>query len=483
MDGTQEAAASTSPEPGAVEVSLTRLLQAFVAGSLVLGYLVTASFFPGHQGREYALLSLVSAVASALFVASAMKESPTRILRIMLLVVFCLGYYAQFFWLVVDRNVDRDLAAVTAANLHPEAMLDVFRETTWSFAGLAALAIGMDRIPWGRRPLPPVSPAAGARIGKLAIVVAAVLLVLILPVMAAENIGLMAARPPQLPFRIAGWSIYGLRMLVPGLFLLAAATGEKIEGSNLLRAAVIGLVVAGVGDMLITTSKSSLVLAFIRLLLLMQLMGTLSRPRLQMVVVAMAVLALLFPFFGALRTARVYGLGGAEAVRAAREDRDRNVESILDLIRPSVMRVSGAAALLPLIELDPIPAVAAAGFVSPIGISAYITVAVYGHEPGAPAAEAPGLLGWFHLAGGKDFVLPGVLVLLLLVELLWRIVWVVPLISRDVVLTLLAAFLLTVITDGVIESIGLPLLVIAGTAVGLEVVARFGLREPAAGDV
>ncbi len=110
--------------------------------------------------------------------------------------------------------------------------------------------------------------------------------------------------------------------------------GERIDRSHLLRSAVIGLVVAGAGDMLVTTSKASLVLAGVRLLLLMQVMGTLSRARLQIAGVALVALALMFPFFAALRAARVYGLGGAEAVRAASEDRPRDRESVADRFVP-----------------------------------------------------------------------------------------------------------------------------------------------------
>ena len=475
MSDSAKALEAEVPHGGAAEVPVARVIQVFLAGTLLLGYLATESFFPGHFGREYAVLSLVSVAASALFVASAMKETPSRILRIMVLVVFCVGYYAQFYWLIADPRIDQDLAPVMAANLHPEAMLAVFREMTWTFAGLVALATVMDRVPWRRAAVPAVGPVAAVRIGRTAVATAVVLLAIILPVMEAENIAVMAAKGPELPFRIAGWMVYGLRMLVPGLFLLSAAMGEKVERSHLIRAAILGLIVAGVGDMLVTTSKASLALAFVRILLLMQISGTLSRPRLQMVGVGVVVVALLFPFFGALRMARFQGLSGAEAVRAAREDKDRTSESILDSIRPAVLRVSGANTLLPLISLDPLPAVAAAGFVGPVGISAYITVAVYGHEPGAPAAEAPGLLGWFHLAVGEGLVVPGVLLLMLLLEILWGVAWSLPLVSRDVVLALLAAHLLIVVTDGVIESIGLPLLVIAGTAAGLEVLARIVL--------
>ena len=477
MAGTSPASDVASPGSGLEAVSPTRLLQVAAAGCLVLGYLATASYFPGHLGREYALLSLVSIVAAALFVASAMKNLPTQVLRVMVLVVFVLGYYGQFYWLIADPRAEQDLAEVMTANLHADAMLDVFRETTWSFAGLALLASVMDRIPQRRRALPAVSAAAATRIGRTAVLVAWGLLAIILPVMAAENIGLMAAKGPELPFRIAGWMVYSLRALVPGLFLLAAAMGERIDRSHLLRSAVIGLVVAGAGDMLVTTSKASLVLAGVRLLLLMQVMGTLSRARLQIAGVALVALALMFPFFAALRAARVYGLGGAEAVRAASEDRPRDRESVADLIRPAVMRISGSNTLLPLIALEPIPAVAVAGFVSPIGITSYVTVAVYGHPPDAPAAEAPGLVGWFHLAGGLPFVVLGIPAFVLLIELLWRTVWYVPLLSRDVALALFGAYLLTVVTDGVIEGVGLPLLVLAGTAVALELIARYGLRE------
>ena len=475
MESAPQAIETPGSRGGLAAVPMVRVLQAGVALAMLLGYLVTASFFSGHLARDYALLSLVSILASIPLVASGTRDGPARIFRVMVLVVFFVGYYGQFYWLIADPTVETDLAEVMTANLHPEAMLDVFRETTWSFAGFALVSLAMDRIPWNRRPAPPVGPAAARRIGVLALGAAFALTAVILPVMAFESIAVMAAKGPELPFRIAGWMVYGLRMLVPGLFLLAIAMGERVRNSRMVLVAIAGLVLAGAGDMLVTTSKASLALAFVRILLLLFLLGTLTRARLQLAAVAIVVMAALFPFFSALRMARFQGLSTTEAVREAREDRGRD-DSPLSRIRPAVLRVSGANTLLPLIALDPIPAVAAAGFVTPVGISAYITVAVYGHQPGAPAAEAPGLLGWFHLALGKQYAFVGVLLLLVALELLWRVAWVLPLLSREVVLALLGGFLLTVVTDGVIESIGLPLLVIAGTTVAVEVLARVGAR-------
>ncbi len=140
------------------------------------------------------------------------------------------------------------------------------------------------------------------------------------------------------------------------------------------------------------------------------------------------------------------------------------------------MRISGSNTLLPLIALEPIPAVAVAGFVSPIGITSYVTVAVYGHPPDAPAAEAPGLVGWFHLAGGLPFVVLGIPAFVLLIELLWRTVWYVPLLSRDVALALFGAYLLAVTRRG--DRGGRTSIARArrdGGRAGL--IARYGLRE------
>lgn len=462
---------------GTLTVSPVTLLQIALGACLLLGYLATASFFDDRMGREYAVLTAVSIAAAAAFVASAMHDTPVRILRIMVLTVFLVGYYLQFYWLIVDPRVGQDLTDAMLANLQPAAMLDVFREATWTFAALAVLATVLDRVPVRRRALPKVPDEAAARIARNAVFAAAALLLVILPVMASQNIGLMGEKAPELPFRIAGWSIYGLRMLVPGLFLLVVAMGERLGGSRLLYIGLGGLVLAGVADMLITTSKASLVLAFIRVLLLLLLTGGLTRPRLQLGAVALVGVALLFPAFAVLRAARLEGLSAADAIDLTREGGDRSLLSLVDTVRPSVMRVSGADTLLPLVTMDPVPEVALAGFVSPIGISSYITVVVHGRPLDARTADAPGLLGWFHLALGRNLVVPGVLLLLLLLELAWRATCVVPFVSRDVVLTLLAGFLLTVLADGIIESIVLPLVVIAGTAVALETLVRLTLRR------
>ncbi len=131
----------------------------------------------------------------------------------MVLIVFVLGYYSQFYWLIVDPR-GKDLPDVMGEPCSPGQCWTSSGRRRGSFAGLALLASSRTGSPTAGGPAGGEGGAA-ARIGRPAVLVAWGLLAIILPVMAAENIGLMAAKGPELPFRIAGWMVYSLRALSP----------------------------------------------------------------------------------------------------------------------------------------------------------------------------------------------------------------------------------------------------------------------------
>jgi hypothetical protein len=428
--------------------------------------------FTAHQRAEVLLLGLISAAATRLFTAWLRRGGPLALLRWVVFSLLVAGYPLQLYWLVLDPDVALVAHGAVTDALSPDRLLQAFWLSTGSLLVAAVLANLLDAVPV-RRPRGE-APDPSAQAGRLALAGALLLAPPLLWVMATYRIGVMGGDLVVLPYRLAGWTIWTVRVLVPALLLFAAFAGERLGRPALTRTALAAILAVAALDLLTTTSKAGLVMAFLQPLLLFAFMGRLDRRRMQFAALALAGLAALFPLFTALRWERVSGADVTAALDAVRAGRAGD-DALLGLLRPAGLRLTGVAYLLPALpHPGPRPDLVLEGFSGGFGVSRFASETVFGHDRDFSSRMAPGLLGWFYLAGGRWAVLPGLVLFLCVIEGLWRLLLYLRLRTGPVALAMLAAFLLTVLSDGVLEAMALPLAALAATTAGLELLARLG---------
>jgi hypothetical protein len=291
--------------------------------------------------------------------------------------------------------------------------------------------------------------------------------------MAAFDIGLMGSDTHfTTSYRLAGWCVYGLRVLVPILSLVAIRVGEALESRVVGGAGLVVLAGSAVGDFLVTTSKGALLFALARYVVLMIVLGRFTAGRVRTAVAVGAAVALSFPLLNAVRYERLEGSDAASAIQRARHESGDAREDLVALARPAVMRISGIGAMLPLVhEGRVLPELALAGFVGGPSIGLY-TTRLYGYGSNEGTSFAPGLLGWMYVACGPDWMPLGLCAFLLVLELIWRILYGLRLWTRPEAVTMVTLFAVALLNDGVIEKATFSALAIVASVCATEVVAR-----------
>jgi len=299
--------------------------------------------------------------------------------------------------------------------------------------------------------------------------------------MAVFNVGLVGYAQ-NLPFRLAGFVLNSHRTLIPGLALTAAMLASG-AGQRRWYGVAIALFIAGaVTDTLVTTTRAALLVAAIRFVIFELARGTLSRRHLAVGALIVVAAGSAFPFITRLRLERAGGATAwGEALGAAGEARDEpdaDADPVEAALLPVAMRFAGGGALVPIIDhgVQVDTATVVDGLLGGPGITGYTTRQVFGYPSTDAIGIAPSLLGWLFLADGERGQRVGIIVITVLMELLWSLLASSRLLVRPVVLALVGGQLFQVVSEGTLESIGLPAAVTIASAVILEILLRRAAR-------
>jgi hypothetical protein len=445
-----------------------------LSGGIFGGYWLTVDWLPGYLQFAYTANTIASAGACALFVRSLLRNGPLRIVRVVVFAIFYIGYYVQCWWIILDDRLYEagPVYAVVAGAATPDLIAAAYQCTALSFFASAVLCTLLDLWPLHIPTAKAISSRIAKRVATRALFLGGVLTALILPTMWSLNIGVMGAeQTAPLSFRLAGWCIYGIRLFVPALLLLAILSSEWLTGRTVQRVALAVYALGAIGDLAVTTSKATVIVALLRYVILMAIIGRLNHSRLRAAVVICAVSATLFPFIMAMRWERASGIGVASAIDIA--SRAHAETSPVPALRPILMRFTGFGELLPLLRAGRVqPGLAVSGMLGGASIGAYTTVSVFGYGATDAMGVAPGLLGWLYVATGETWLPLSVCLVLLLLEVLWRSMYRSGLWSRPVALALIASLGVPLLIDGVFEDARIPALILTFSIAVLEGIVR-----------
>jgi len=450
----------------------------------IVGYITTVDFFPRIDQSRYLGASLLAAAAWALFARSLRGPMMLVLPRWILFFVLMAGHYLQAYWLMLDTEQlsgsVEEVSPFLADAIEPKLMLTVFDQATYALAAVAVLLAVLDLIPTRSVEAPPVPRRARGSLCRVALTLGVMISAVTVPLMAAYGIGLVG-KEATLPFRLSGWILNGHRFLFPGLMLLVLTLAE---GQRSRRHYGMGLTLMSAGaiaDALITTTRASILIMGLRYLILELVTDRLTRRKMHAFIAAMLACVLLFPFLSRLRDARAGGERDWTTAFTEARVEDADTADTASAVRPIANRLTGVNVLLPIVRADvhvPLP-VTLNSLMGGHDISDVATFDVFGYSRGDKIGIAPSLLGWLYIAGGDSGQIWGMVVLVLVVDVLWRVCARLRWYSRPVLMSLLAVLFLLVLSEGTIDMLGLPLAVVLGTTAALELFVAVHLSQVA----
>lgn len=414
------------------------------------------------NGPEYFVLSLLSAVACTVLMSRLDGPAESTFHIWLLLLVFCAGYYAQFFLLAANPQIYQGLL-LTPATMSETALIAAYRTTTLAFLVFcltAWLLLARRRRHAAVARTPTVRVTIGSARSACTFLLLAILLLEALTAYVAwqSRIAVMGAQAATLPYRLAGAIFYTRLIILPGLLLLLAWLSDRSRLRTLFRAALCVLLAHACADAVLRSSRGTLVTALVGLLFLLVLSRAMTRRRLAWIAAGLAVSLLLFPVLTNYRNARIADPSQIAAPLRAGFLRTYRSETASQTVTNTAyalfFRVTGMACLVP----------AAANGRAPLGIESASQVTLYFNRAilGIPAtwmnSVAPSLVGWFYIVAGNVGVCLGIAAFIVLAHMIWQILGSARILSQPVAQSLFLMVLLLVSTDGVLESALWPIL-------------------------
>lgn len=301
------------------------------------------------------------------------------------------------------------------------------------------------------------------------------------------DIGLMGAtHVVESSYFIVGITYYARTFLIPGILLMLAFIAIKERFYYSLFALVIALVINGLGDSIIRSSKSSLLLPFLYAFLLITVCGFRLKNRIIYVfLLFFPLILMIFPYINAVRGLRNSGLDAFSAVYVAlNEINFTPIEFIISWFIWLIYRIPGIDILFGLLIksksitekywLDI--------FSYHNGVPGYLTNHFFEVSASSAHLYAPGYFGWWYLISGTPGIIAGGIILGLIVMYGWPLILKINLLSFPVIRIFFLFFLLMVSSDGAIDLLIKPLIAAAFTIFLLEIGLRFVAKQKLAAE-
>ena len=436
----------------------------------VAGYSVTFVRFEAYA-LEYAVVTELAVVACSLLLTRLGGPLQVALPFWVLLGLFLVAYYLKFYWIVTvpQMNLISQFYLQSDYLSSTNALMAAFITTTYAFA--AFCFAGWLVLGWLRRALH-TEQAAGARpsqlacdyrlVSTLSLVAALVLVPLTAGIMGVYGIAVMGVEGERLPYHLAGLVYFTHGVLVPALLVLLFWSSWRAGLSRRTAFAVCLILLNGLVDMLLRSSRSGLLAALTLLVFVLLVEGHRIRVKHVMwLTVGLVLAAFLFPVVSLYRNLRFVEISGSVLSLFATAEHTAAGGGLLAIW--NTLALGASSVLLRLTGIDmlaifhgtavqPLGSLAWAVMASPGGIPRYVTVNIMGFSPDAVNAAAPGLVGWFYLLGGNIAGAVGTALLAALAGIAWRVLGRLRLRSLPVAQVLFLSLLMSIALDGTIDT-------------------------------
>lgn len=443
----------------------------------VIGYIATFSTLDSGA-LEYLGLTMLSIFACFLLLS---RLNPPLIKKLpiwIILAVFMVAYYLKFYLMVWNPEIMPSgfLRQFYWMLNSPEILLDTYATMTYAFVTLCFTAWWMLAYAKTSQTHTFEGEINYRRIIPLLTWLIPLLMVVTAAIMYITGISRMAAESVYLPFRLAGWAFYIRTTLIPALILLLIWSSDKAGWRKLLTFGIVLLFLHALSDMLLRSSRGSLLMMFIMVALLFIVTGRITKQRMRLFGVVLLLTILLWPVISAYRYIRAgsYTIPINRSLSEAMENLSSYgsmsfSETLSEVFKTGFFRFTGVDSLLPIVGSG----------IQPLGTSAFnisvtkfVTVEIFGFPPDVPMGVAPSLPGWFYIVGGNYLIVAGMFCFMLLLSITWRILSKARLRCLPVAQALFLFLVFTISSSGTLDRLYLKILVIVGSIAVCEWIMR-----------
>ena len=418
------------------------------------GYLETYQFISANGGSYFFLLSLVALLSCLLLLRRLNGQILDTFPIYIMLIVFGVGYFLQFFILASDPIAPTGQIIITR-NVTSFTYAEIYATTVLAFSAFCLTSYILLGRHQGSETKPEVISLRTEDVASLV----RLLFSLILPLEIilgyftwTEQIAVMGAQNASLPFRLAGIIFYSRTTILPALILLLISTADQYHLRRSFSAGILLFLLHGLADTLLRSSRSALVFTLLAIFFLLAVSRRFTRRRFRLACAGVLLSLLLFPIITAYRYARTES--GFSAFGSALKDGVVTVENngtvseiLSDTGYSLVFRLTGADSLLEIINRHP----RQIGLLHMNQVTDFFNDYVMNIDGDSVTTYAPSLVGWFYLVGGNAFVLAGIIAFVTGVQLLWNKLRSIRLQCRWVAQALFLVLFVYAASDGVLD--------------------------------
>ena len=436
-----------------------------------LGYLLTDSAY--QDKPNYFWLTLLAAASCAILL-TRLGRSPNMASPVWIILgVFAVGYYSKFYWItwVLDTNAEWPFGWLFRSLANSRwLMFRAYEISTWGF--VAFCLSGWAVLGWGPRDTPhwdkeqhwdEQETLIRHRITELSIPLLFALAVVVVTTGYAQyatGIAIAGVEAVYLPFRLAGVIVHSRDVTIPALLLLIIWLADGRQLGAMFSVALGMLVLHGLTQMLLLSSRGALLMMLFPLVMLWLLTGRFTARRRNVLLGIFFMAAWLHPVISEYRRLRVVGGAGdvagafTEAVGASGEFWSSASKGLTSLIA----RVVGTDMLLFAAQLGDVSLsfenISYYLFNPTRSLARIFTQDIAGFGPNTwEHLSAPSLLGTFYLVGGSVGVIIGAALWPVFWQLIWtflqRLRWRSLPVAKSTVLVLIFSFTSEGTIDGI----------------------------------
>jgi hypothetical protein len=442
-----------------------------------------------ENGIEYLALTLVAVASCALLLSRMNRPLETTLPYWSILLVFIIGYFVKFYWAALDINGFLEAGQISDAAYSSFAFAPTFKLTviaftcvcfsSWLSLGPSRYLREQNRLEGGR--------LAYKAFARFLIITAPVLMILTFIAAYMTGITIMGTAPVSLPFRLTGAIFYTRTAFIPALLLALVFIGNKGRSRFLSRAGIMLLVLHGISDILLRSSRGQLIVMMMTLGFLF-LAGGLRIRRLEWTVIIGGVLLTIFlaPLITEYRNYRIITQNKSisEAVTWSVQEGFSGKASMINTftngLKFIILRITGVEMLLRYTSLGikPLGLDAFSVLRSPRGMAGYITVDILGVPVEAYTSAAVSLPGWFYLVGGTSFMAIGMIIYVLLVGAIWNKIRRLNLRILPVAQALFLLWVYSIAVEGTLDSQVISFIAMAASIFICEWLIRYFEKRP-----
>lgn len=382
-----------------------------------IGYSLTFSLFRDNP-VEYFVYTLAVACSCYILLLHIRLFEQHFVATWMVFILFVLLYFIRFYWIALDPTPVRDMLPWNPYKAMVESRVSQLQAFKLSVLAFVSFNLATTAFVLYARKVGAIRQAVACSTWPVVlakkILIAITLLAIFLAYLTYKfNIGEMGVSSGEpLPFRLKGVIFYARMVVVPLVILVGIYLAEQSGSFITSRVGVSILIVNGIADMMLRSSRSGLLLALVLMAFLILADGIKLRRKEKMIFVMLLPLAfILVPFMTEYRYIRMNSsLPHLEAFSGSLEVvKNKGLGQVLKGLQFVMFRMPGVESLWCMIaaRAEPLGLHSIEIFGSKNGIAGYLTTTIYPMKVTDNTLLAPGFVGWFYLVGGAAAVVTG----------------------------------------------------------------------------